>query len=142
MRQKLDLVQILDKYAERYENVVIARVKAGDIPPPLRRATIQAKGSSKTLIDKGNLLGSITRKPYVQGSTLGVKVGIFNETVLRYAVVHEFGYPANDMTTSYDYLQIIPTRSFMRAPFDEHHEAIFKDMDEELVNALEKALQK
>ncbi len=31
-----------------------------DIPPPLRQATIDAKGSSKPLIDTGRLLGAVT----------------------------------------------------------------------------------
>lgn len=137
VRKRLDLAQIMDKYGGKFENLVIARVKAGDIPPPLRRATIKAKKSSKTLIDSTNLMGSIKRKPWAKGNLLGCRVGIFDESIASYAVVHEFGYPANDESTDWDYLQIIPTRSFLRVPFDEHFERLCKEMNEEISKTLE-----
>ena len=136
VRRRLNLAQIMDKYGGKFEDLVIARIKAGDIPPPLRKATIQRKKSSKTLIQDSHLLGSITRRPWVQGNKLGCQVGIFDETAW-YGIVHEFGYPANEESTDWDYLQIIPTRSFMRVPFDEHSERLFKEMANEVFRALD-----
>ena len=37
-------------------------ITESDIPPPLQQATIDAKGSSKPLVDTGRLLNSITHK--------------------------------------------------------------------------------
>jgi len=133
-RRRLNLAHILDKYGGKFEDLVVARIKAGDIPPPLRRATINRKKSSKTLIQSTHLMGSIKRKPWAQGNKLGCMVGVFDETAW-YGIVHEFGYPANEESTDWDYLQIIPTRSFMRVPFDEHFERLCKEMNDEIYKA-------
>lgn len=57
--QKLTINEALELLGQRMAADVKARIKAG-IPPPLAPATIARKGSSKQLIDTGQLLSSIT----------------------------------------------------------------------------------
>jgi hypothetical protein len=134
VRKRLNLAQILDKYGGKYEELVIARLDDGKIPPPLKQATIQRKKSSKTLIQSSHLLGSVKRKPWVQGNKLGCMVGVFDETAW-YGLVHEFGYPEDENSTTWNADQIIPTRSFMRVPFDQNWEKLSKKMEDEIFQA-------
>jgi hypothetical protein len=135
VRKRLDLAQIVDKYGEKFEELVEARIQEGKIPPPLKRATIRRKRSSKTLIDSTHLLGSVNRKPWVQGNKLGCVVGVFDETAW-YGIVHEFGYPADEESTTWNEDQVIPTRSFLRVPFDENWERLTKSMEDEVFQSL------
>ncbi len=135
-RKRLDLAQIVDKYGGKFEELVIARIQEGKIPPPLKRATVQRKKSSKTLIKDSHLLGSVTRKTWAQGSKLGCTVGVFDKTAW-YGIVHEFGYPADDENTTWNEDQVIPTRSFLRVPFDEHWERLTKEMENEILRSLD-----
>jgi hypothetical protein len=136
VRRRLDLAQIVDKYAGKYEDLVIARIDEGKIDPPLKKATIDRKKSSKTLIQSTHLLGSVTRKVWVQGNTLGCKVGVFDETAW-YGLVHEFGYPEDKESTTWNEDQIIPTRSWLRVPFDQNWEKLSKKMEDEIFQATE-----
>lgn len=136
VRKRLDLAQIVDKYGGKFEDLVIARIQEGKIPPPLKQATIKRKKSSKTLIKSTHLMGSVTRKPWVQGNKLGCMVGVFDETAW-YGAVHEFGYPSDEESTTWNENQVIPTRSFLRVPFDENFERLFKEMEDEIFRSLE-----
>jgi hypothetical protein len=59
IEQRINLRRGLNLIGERAVSWVKARIRKG-IPPPLMPSTIDRKGSSKPLIDKGQLIGSIT----------------------------------------------------------------------------------
>ena len=54
-----DLLKGLKKATDIIHQESIRLVQEGSIPPPLSKKTIKNKGSSKTLIDDGWLLGAL-----------------------------------------------------------------------------------
>lgn len=116
-----DLLKGLKKATDIIHQEAIRLVQEGSIPPPLSEKTIKNKGSSKTLIDDGWLLGALEEgiKITEDGERLSAEVGIFDPAIAKYAAVHEYGYPAvgeSDLTGSAG--QRVPTRSFLRRAWD------------------------
>jgi len=110
----LDPGAILEMAGEELAGAIIKKINS-NIPPPNKPATIKHKGSSKTLIDSGDMVGSIAwrmkkENPY----EIECEVGIFDETIAEYARAHEFGYPPGN----------IPERSFLRSTCDEEGDRI------------------
>uniref|UniRef100_A0A6M3LWI1 Putative virion morphogenesis family protein n=1 Tax=viral metagenome TaxID=1070528 RepID=A0A6M3LWI1_9ZZZZ len=88
------------KAALLLEGKIVERIES-NIPPPLARSTIEKKGSSLALVDKGELLGEVTHKFPDENSA---QVGIWGEKA-KIGIIHEWGAPRAG----------IPERSFMRA---------------------------
>jgi hypothetical protein len=57
-----DRRQMLDQLGLKIVSEIQARIAAGEIQPPLTQATIDRKGSSTPLIDKGQLRAGITHE--------------------------------------------------------------------------------
>ena len=79
--------------------------------PPLKPRTVARKGSSKMLIDHGDLIGSIGyRKLMAAGFFVGVPRGVKRKgkDIFRIAIVSEYGAPRGN----------IPARPFVRPGFE------------------------
>ena len=100
---------------------------------PLQALTVWVKGSSKPLIDSGDLIGSITHdNPDINTTWIGVKKGTKGKKgdIVNIAAVHEFGctikvtdkmrrafaakFPGTGIRKETQYIHI-PERSFLRA---------------------------
>jgi phage gpG-like protein len=90
----------LEKAGLVAEVLITAKIDSG-LAPPLKEATIRAKGSSTVLIDTGELYGQITNE--MEGKNT-VKVGVIGSRA-GIAAVHEFGSSIKN----------IPERSFIRS---------------------------
>jgi len=128
MAKKLKTAKILTEELERaasdLEDCMIKRINAGNIPPPLKQATIDRKGHDKTLLDSTALLGSINHKLTVVGKSVVVYVGVMDKAVEEYAWTQEFGFPMDFDSTVANESQRVPTRSYIRAPYDENIDRI------------------
>lgn len=93
------LSESLEKGALVFEAKMSEAVASGKTPPPLKPATIAAKGSSATLVDTGEMLGQITSEVKDDVARIGVM-----GSRADIAAIHEFGAPAAG----------IPERSFIR----------------------------
>lgn len=110
---------------------------------PLHPVTVERKGSSKPLVDSGDLVGAITwDTPNAQTVFIGVKKG--NDRV-NIAAVHEFGCTIRVTQRMRGYLHaigihlrkdtthiVIPERSFLRATKDSPE---FRKMIEETLRS-------
>lgn len=87
------LMQLLTQAAAIIHEEAVRIVQEGNIPPPLSPKTVKIKGSSKTLIDEGWLLGALTEgfKVTREGNRIRVEIGILDPEIARYAVFHEWG---------------------------------------------------
>ncbi len=140
-----DLPNILDNIANEvaiyFEKEVLDTIDSQDGGrwPPLHPFTIERKGSSKPLKDKGELYKSITHKVDRRGSVRIIKVGLFGE-IAKIGAVHEFGAEIEVTPKMRAFLHsqglhlrqsttkiIIPERSFLRSTLSKKERAI-KDM--------------
>jgi hypothetical protein len=116
-----EMIKNLKTAADIIHKESIRLVQEGSIPPPLSEKTIKNKGSSKTLIDDGWLLGALEEgiKITAEGDKVRAEVGIFDPEVARYAAVHEYGYPpVGEDSLEGSEGQRVPTRSFLRRAWD------------------------
>jgi hypothetical protein len=60
IRSKATVAEALERLGLWSSNAIKRRITGTDIPPPLKTSTINRKGSSKPLIDTGQLLNSIS----------------------------------------------------------------------------------
>ena len=104
-----DIKDRLEQAGEFLAGKMVDKITSG-ISPPLKPATIKAKGSSTPLIDTAEMIENITHK--LDGDD-AVEVGVFGEPAFR-ATVHEFGAPSRN----------IPERSFVRSSFNENKKGI------------------
>jgi len=125
-----DILQAMIRAAVVIHNEVINKVQKGNIPPPLKPSTIKRKGSSKTLIDEGWLLGAVTEGFKIQqsGNKIRIEIGIFDPDVAKYAAVHEFGSAH------------VPQRSFLRSAYDEKKDEAEKILMEHSVKIVKDKL--
>lgn len=126
----------------RIENAIVRRILS-NTPPPNAQSTIAKKGSSKTLIDTGEMLGHVThRQAEAPGGLVG-EVGILDEKVAVRAAANEFGVPwgqrpgAEENTREW----FIPPRPFLRPAFDETAHVAAEEMAEEIFGQIEKRLR-
>ncbi len=116
-----DLLYALKKGADIIHNEAIRLVQEGQIPPPLQPQTVKKKGSSKTLIDEGWLLGALQEVTRISsdGNKITAEFGIFDPEIAEYAIVHEYGSPpVSEEQLVGGQGQRIPTRSFLRRAYD------------------------
>jgi len=114
-----DLARELETTCIKLENAIVETIMKG-VPPPNAPSTIKRKRSSHTLIDKGNLVGSITHKIIIHGNELQGEVGIFDPEIAYIGFVHEFGRGRN------------PERSFMRSTFDDKGDQLMDELEQKI----------
>jgi len=97
-----------------------------DIPPPNAESTLERKApKTHTLIDTGELLGSITYKISNTEDTIIGEVGIFEEKLLERALANEYGTDR------------IPARSFLRSTYDENIDKILNKLQENFLKEVD-----
>jgi len=110
----LDPAQYLELALAELDNAQIDKIKSG-VPPPNAPSTIKKKGSSTTLIDSGDALGSIDHKiELTDGRLIGFS-GIFDPVIAEYMYYNEYGIG-------------VPERSFQRSAWDENIDWIVEDL--------------
>jgi hypothetical protein len=120
-----EILDILERSAIDMENCIKTKILSG-VPPPDSPETIRRKGSSATLIDSGAMLGAVTHR--LMESQEEFEIGIFDETILSYALINEFGEGNT------------PERSFLRSSWDENIDQITRDCASEIADVLIKRL--
>ena len=120
------LKESLEKAGQVAEVLMTAKIDEG-LQPPLKPATIAAKGSSTPLIDTGQLYGQITHE--VESDGRSVKVGVIGSRA-SIAAVHEFGAPSKN----------IPERSFIRSTINEKSSQ--DKMSNEVTTQIKEAIQR
>jgi len=119
----LDPAQYLELALAELDNAQIDKIKSG-VPPPNAPSTIKKKGSSTTLIDSGDALGSIDHKiELTDGRLIGFS-GIFDPVIAEYMYYNEYGIG-------------VPERSFQRSAWDENIDWIVEDLHVCLGDAIE-----
>lgn len=131
-----DIAQELDRLGSKFDAAIVGRIYAG-VPPPNAPATILKKKSSKPLIDKGDLVGAVAHQVRVDADQVELKVGIFDPVVAETAAYNEFGVPGNMEGTEAQPGQRIPTRSFLRATFDEEGDSLMSEFEDRIAKKIE-----
>jgi len=130
-----DILKALEKAADIIHNEAIRLVQEGAIPPPLQPQTIKRKGSSKTLIDEGWLLGALQEKTRIssEGDRITAEFGIFDPEIAEYAIIHEYGSPpVGEEQLVGGPNQRTPTRSFLRRAYDSKIDEAERILDKEV----------
>lgn len=132
---------VVKKAGVNLRNEIVKKIHS-NIPPPNAPSTIKAKGSSKTLIDTGEMWRSIdTQIIQEDESTIDVASGIFEPEIVKYAIANEYGSVRTVTTKNKDNKDemhqgfsviVIPERSFMRSAYDENIEDIYEKMAVEI----------
>ena len=107
------------KAAIHMEERIDNKLESGTITPALKPATIARKGSSKPLIDSGEMKGQVDHSQIEPGK---VKVGVIGGRAGA-AVTHEFGDPSRG----------IPERSFIRSTWNEEKGAVKKIISDSII---------
>ena len=126
------------------ERKVVRKINS-NIGPKLSPATIKKKGSSKALVDSGELRSEITSKTF---GTDVAEVGVFGGRA-DIATIHEFGAVIERQRKSQgthlgvdirggDVRIIIPERSFLRSTANEENNKIFDIIAKEIDKAIKK----
>lgn len=131
-----DIAQEMDRLGTKLETEVVARIRSG-VPPPNAPSTIKKKKSTTTLIDEGDLIGSVTHQLSIDRDLVELKVGIFDPVVAETAAYNEFGVPGNMEGTDPLPGQRIPTRSFLRATFDESVDKLLAEFEDRVAEQIE-----
>lgn len=77
---------------QKIENALVKKYHS-NVPPPNAPSTIAQKGSSKTLIDTGEMIGHVTHRQTEEGGQIIGEVGIFEEEIAKRASILEHGVP-------------------------------------------------
>ena len=112
---------MIEKAVTELHSKVVGKVLSS-VPPPNAPATVASKGSSKTLIDTGNLLSKVGMRVKREGNRVIGEVGIFDPDTAEYASYNEFG------------TRNIPARSFLRSTWDEEIDKIVDDLEDDVFN--------
>jgi hypothetical protein len=140
MAKKLKASKIVAGEMERalsdLEDCIIKRINAGNIPPALKPETVERKGHDKTLLDSTALLGSIHHKITVAGREVIGFVGVMDAAVEEYAWTQEYGFPMDFESTTSNINQKIPTRSYLRVPYDENIDRISSKFEQRVGDKL------
>jgi len=68
---KLEARAMFDLLGQRLVAAIQRRVRGEGIPPPLKQATIDRKGSSRPLIDTGRMMAALTYATFIRGEKGG-----------------------------------------------------------------------
>ena len=136
-----EVKQVVKKAGVNLRNEIVKKIHS-NIPPPNAPSTIKAKGSSKTLIDTGEMWRSVDSQVIQEDeSTIDVAAGIFEEEIAKYAIANEYGSVRTVTTKNKDNkdemhqgfsIIVIPERSFMRSAYDQNIEDLMNSMSEEI----------
>ncbi len=140
-----EILHALEKAADVIHNEAIRLVQEGAIPPPLKPQTVKRKGSSKTLIDEGWLLGALQEKTKIssEGDRITAEFGIFDPDIAAYAIVHEYGSPpVGEEQLLGGAGQRIPTRSFLRRAYDSKIDEAERVLEEGVSEYMKKVFQR
>jgi phage gpG-like protein len=116
----------------KIENAVVKKILS-NIPPPNAESTIKQKGSSKTLVDSGEMVGHVTHRIAEGGEgPLGLvgEVGLFEEELAKRGAINEFGTGDGH----------IPARPFLRPAFDATAPKAAEEMADEIFKQIEEAI--
>ena len=133
----------------KIENAIVEKTFS-NIPPPNARSTIDAKGSSKTLVDTGEMVGHVAhRQTVVKGDIVG-EVGIFEEELAKRAAINEEGvtwgnrpHPRDDAENREEEESrewFIPPRPFLKPAFNKTAPKAAEEMAGEIFEQIEKEL--
>jgi hypothetical protein len=141
-----------ERALNKIEAAIVEKILS-NVPPPNAQSTIDAKGSSKTLIDQGGssgLVGHVThRQTIVKGDIVG-EVGVFNEEIAKYAAINEEGVTwghrprpradAENREEEESREWFIPPRPFLKPAFDKTEPKAAEEMAKEIFEQIEKEL--
>ena len=129
------------------EGKVVKKINS-NLSPKLHPQTVKNKGSSKSLVDSGEMRSEITSKGSLGGDV--IEVGVFGGRA-GIATVHEFGKVIDVTPKMRGYLNsigihlkksttkiIIPERSFLRSTAHEEDAKIFGIVAKEIDKAIKK----
>ena len=125
----VDMQKLHETALIKIENAIIKRILS-NVPPPNAPSTAQRKGSSKTLVDTGEMVGHVTHRSTQTEEGLAGEVGILDENVSIRAIVNEYGTGDGR----------IPARPFLRPAFDETAPKAAEEMADELFKQIEQKL--
>lgn len=142
---------VVKKAGVNLRNEIVKKIHS-NIPPPNAPSTVKAKGSSKTLIDTGEMWRSVDMQVIQEDeSTIDVAAGIFEEEIVQRAIANEYGSVRTVTTKNKDNSDemhqgfsviVIPERSFMRSSYDENIEDIYGKMAEEIGQVMSEKFKK
>ena len=146
-----EVKSVVKKAGINLRNEIVKKIHS-NIPPPNAPSTIKAKGSSKTLIDTGEMWRSVdTQVIQEDESTIDVASGIFEPEIVKYAIANEYGSVRTVTTKNKDNKDemhqgfsviVIPERSFMRSAYDQNIEDLINSMSEEIGIIMSKKFNK
>lgn len=117
-----------EKALIKIENAVVKKILS-NVPPPNAPSTIRQKGSSKTLVDTGEMVGHVTHRQTIEGGQIVGEIGIFDPEVAKRARYNEYG------------TRDIPARPFLRPAFDETAPKAAEDMANEIWDQIKKRMR-
>ncbi len=132
----LDLYQVMSREGEFLVGAVVNKILTGPFTPNAP-STIKRKKSSKPLLDKGDLVGSIEKMIEIDGNTVTLKVGIFDPVIAPIGSWNEFGVPHDDSSLDPAPGQRIPARSFLRSTYDENIEGVARRLEDTIAKKIE-----
>lgn len=117
-----------EKALIKIENAIVKKILSG-VPPPNAPTTIRQKGSSKTLVDTGEMVGHVTHRQTTEGGQIIGEIGIFDPEVAKRARYNEYG------------TRDIPARPFLRPAFDETAPKAAEEMANEIWDQIKKRIR-
>lgn len=124
----IDLKGPHEKALIKIENAVVKKILS-NVPPPNATSTIRQKGSSKTLVDTGEMVGHVTHRQTIEGGQIVGEIGIFDPEVAKRARYNEYG------------TRDIPARPFLRPAFDETAPKAAEEMANEIWDQIKKQMR-
>ena len=128
MRDSIDFRGPMERAMQKIEAAIVQKILSG-VPPPNAASTIKKKGSSKTLVDSGDMYKHVTYKVTGEGCHLVGEVGIFVEAIALYAYWNEFGTRTG-----------IPARPFLWPAFDATAPQAAEEMADDIFKQVEEFL--
>jgi HK97 gp10 family phage protein len=117
-----------EKALIKIENAIVKKILS-NVPPPNAPSTIRQKGSSKTLVDTGEMVGHVTHRQTIKGGQIVGEIGIFNPEIAKRARYNEYG------------TRDIPARPFLRPAFDETAPKAAEEMANEIWDQIKKQMR-
>lgn len=111
----------------KIENAVVKKILS-NVPPPNAPSTVRQKGSSKTLVDTGEMVGHVTHRQTIKSGQIIGEIGIFDPEIAKRARYNEYG------------TRDIPARPFLRPAFDETAPKAAEDMANEIWDQIKKQM--
>lgn len=117
-----------EKALIKIENAIVKKILS-NVPPPNAPSTIRQKGSSKTLVDTGEMVGHVTHRQTIKCGQIVGEIGIFDPEVAKRARYNEYG------------TRDIPARPFLRPAFDETAPKAAEEMANEIWDQIKKQMR-